>query len=218
MIPGPDCVVACPHCRGLARHLTLVSGNTFGSRVWTDGKQFAPMLPHPPAVARCAHCQRFYWLRDAVPLGCIDGMGTNPTPTERRWAESPDVREPEEAEYYDAIASGFARDGEEERVVRILAWWRRNDAFRDPPVRRDLPPTLAGDAWRSSLDALAALLDERDERARVTKAEVLRELGRFDEALALLGGATSAGYASVVAQLRELCERGDSRVQELRKR
>ena len=49
MILGPDQIVACPFCAGLAKYMTLISGNTFGSHVWTDGKQIAPMLPRTPS-------------------------------------------------------------------------------------------------------------------------------------------------------------------------
>jgi hypothetical protein len=56
MLAGPDQIVACPHCKALAKYMTLMSGNTFGARVWTDGKQDAPMLPHPPAVVKCRQC------------------------------------------------------------------------------------------------------------------------------------------------------------------
>ena len=37
MMPGPDQIIACPNCKGLARYMTLASGNTLDARVWTDG-------------------------------------------------------------------------------------------------------------------------------------------------------------------------------------
>src|SRR5690349_16185490 len=71
MTPGPDQIVACPHCQGLAKYLTLMSGNTFDARVWTDGKRIAPMLPQPPPVVKCRHCARCYWLADAKKIGTV---------------------------------------------------------------------------------------------------------------------------------------------------
>ena len=32
MIPGPDQIIACPQCKGLAKYMRLESGNTFGAR------------------------------------------------------------------------------------------------------------------------------------------------------------------------------------------
>ena len=56
MKPGPDKVIECPKCKALARVFTLVSGNTFGARRWTDGRMIAPMLPRPPVIAKCGDC------------------------------------------------------------------------------------------------------------------------------------------------------------------
>ena len=39
MLPGPYQIIACPQCKGLAKYMTLMSGNTIGARVWTDGKR-----------------------------------------------------------------------------------------------------------------------------------------------------------------------------------
>jgi hypothetical protein len=65
MIPGPDQIIACPNCKEHEKYRTLISGNTFGAKVWTDGKQIAPMLPRPPAVVKCHYCGECYWLADA---------------------------------------------------------------------------------------------------------------------------------------------------------
>ena len=62
MLPGPNQIVACPHCEALAQYETLTSGNTFGARVWTDGKQIAPMLG---SIAICVG-----WL---LPEGSVPG-------------------------------------------------------------------------------------------------------------------------------------------------
>ena len=58
MIPGPDQIVACPKCNGLAKYRTLLSGNTFGARVWTDGKQDAPDRRHCDGQAGRARSRR----------------------------------------------------------------------------------------------------------------------------------------------------------------
>jgi hypothetical protein len=72
MILGPDQIIACPHCKGLAKYSTLLSGNNMGTRVWTDGKQIAPMLPRPTAVVKCHQCTECYWLVMAEKLGTVD--------------------------------------------------------------------------------------------------------------------------------------------------
>jgi hypothetical protein len=69
MLPGPDQIIACPKCQALAKYMTLRSGNTFGARLWTDGKRAAPMLPLPPEVVKCQHCGECYWLEAADKVG-----------------------------------------------------------------------------------------------------------------------------------------------------
>jgi hypothetical protein len=47
------------------------------------------------------------------------------------WNDAREVEEPDEEGYYRAIEKGIAKDDEQMKSLRILAWWRRNDAFRD---------------------------------------------------------------------------------------
>ncbi|RYZ42477.1 MAG: hypothetical protein EOO71_07590 [Myxococcaceae bacterium] len=69
MVPGPDIVLACPRCGAPHRRGSLLSGNTFGAAVWTDGWRDAPMLLLPPLVSRCAACLRLFWVGRAHELG-----------------------------------------------------------------------------------------------------------------------------------------------------
>jgi hypothetical protein len=213
MIPGPDQIVACPHCGGLAKYLTLVSGNTFRARVWTDGKQVAPMLPRPPAIVKCRHCAECYWLADAREVGTIEPWGSGEEIIDPAWTAAQEVEEPSEDEYYRAIEKGLARNVEQERNARIFAWWRRNDAFRElAPTRCE---TTVPAASKRNLEDLTTLLQESDENDCVMKAEVLRELGDFEFAKRVLSRVTSAEFNAVVRQLRTLCDSGDTCVRQL---
>ena len=195
---------------------TLMSGNTLGMRAWTDGMEFAPMLAHAPAVAKCGHCQKCYWVSSAKHVGEIGGWFADPdTPVDPGWAATEDITEPDVEDYLVAIDEGLAADVAQERTLRVFAWWAGNRWFRS------LGPDQPGDSllvhpthW-TNLRALATLLREHEEGERVMKAEVLRELGDFAAALRLLDTVAGSEYASVVAQLRTLCERQDRWVREL---
>jgi hypothetical protein len=215
MLPGPDQIVACPHCQGLAKYMTLRSGNTFGARVWTDGKQIAPMLPQPPAVVRCRHCAGYYWLGDARRVGTLERWGQEGGPTDPTWANAEDVEEPTEEQYYAAIEGGLAADRERERSLRILAWWRHNDAFRGDSHTAAGAVPATSELFRLNLTALAGLLDEGDENDLIMKAQVLRALGRFKAATGILERVVSRESREVVGQLRSLCDRRDSGVRPL---
>ena len=198
MLPGPDQVVACPHCKGLTRHTTLMSGNTFGASTWTDGKQIAPMLPTIPPLVRCGHCNVMYWLADAEPVGPILSL-----------------REPTEQDFYSAIEKGFASDPAQERMLRVLAWWSRNDTYRAETGRPARRPWRVSPEARSNIEALIKLLDEKDPNGRIMKAEALRELGEFDEAKRVLSGVHPERNAAAVSQIRALCDAKDARLRVL---
>jgi hypothetical protein len=221
MMPGPDMIVACPHCQTLARYGTLHSGNTFGATQWTDGKMIAPMLPRPPEFVRCRECRGFYWLDQATPVGELPGPfgGDDEAEVRPEWVSAPEVEEPTESGYHEALAAGSI-EPERELDFRILAWWRGNDAFRGLETT-DATGDQAGDApvdaeaRRLNLEVLAALLAGADENLLVLRVEALRQLGRFDEALVVLESVEGDDYEEVTSALRRYCEAGDPELHEL---
>lgn len=216
MMPGPDQVVACPMCGGLAHHITLFSGNTLGARIWTDGKEIAPMMPSPPAIVKCHHCEECYWLAEAEKVGTFNWWEDNDEQVNPDWLKAKAVQEPTEVEYFRALERGLARNSDEERTLRVLAWWRRNDAFRDHLETDAGGIESTPETWRKNLEALAHILDEEDENDSLMKAEVLRELGEFELARQILGRVNSSEAARIVRELRSLCDNGDMSVRELR--
>ncbi len=123
MLPGPDQIIACPNCQGLAKHGTLRSGYIFGARTWTDGKRDLPMLPQPSSVVKCLHCNEFYWRKNAEKIGLLPVVEEHDD-VDPDWKQAVDVSEPSEDEYYQAIERGLATTTEEEKNLRILAWWK----------------------------------------------------------------------------------------------
>lgn len=215
MVPGPDQIIACPKCNGLAKYMTLMSGNTFGACVWTDGKQFAPMLPHPPAVVKCLHCGECYWLNKAKEVGSVEPWSGKDQSGDPAWTAAMELQEPTEEEYYQALEKGLATDREQERDVRILAWRRRNDAFRYDSADQADGATSASAACRRNLDALRGLLNAFYQNDMVMIAEIHRELGEFDAALKVLETITLDEYSDIVRQFRVLCESRDTSVRKL---
>ena len=65
---------------------------------------------------------------------------------------------------------------------------------------------------RENLDALSQLLDKNEPEERVMKAEIMREMGRFDEAVSLLSGSIDQGLALAAGVIRNLALKKDSSV------
>ena len=60
MLPANARIVFCPYCGGTKELMSLMSGNTFGARYWSDLKMQAPMLPQISPVQKCPHCGKYY--------------------------------------------------------------------------------------------------------------------------------------------------------------
>jgi hypothetical protein len=52
MRPGPDYIFECPKCSTLIKRGSLKSGNGFGAKLFSDGKQVAPRLPEFPKLTK----------------------------------------------------------------------------------------------------------------------------------------------------------------------
>jgi hypothetical protein len=65
MIPGPYR----PKCESLVFRKNLLSGNTCGATLFSDGKQIAPMLPEFPAIVKCSACNVIFWINDKNKIG-----------------------------------------------------------------------------------------------------------------------------------------------------
>jgi hypothetical protein len=210
MTPGPLQIIACPQCNALASHTTLLSGNTLGATYWTDGKMIAPMLPDTPAVTQCQNCQKYYWVEDAEEVGewnCFEGEPPNPA-----WGDVPEIEELSEPEYFQALEQGIAEDEEQEKLLRLFAWWRRNDAYREEDAETSALAPAADTPWKENLAALAELLDADEPEDRVMQAEIFRELGDFERALQILESITEEGLKPAVGQIKALCEKQETGV------
>jgi len=184
MIPGPDQVIACPYCGFLARQRTLISGNTFGAILWSDGKQESPMLPEFPAVTRCRGCKRFYWVDEAEVKGEIEAFGDKSKHMPKEWEHAEPTQHLTIDEYSEALDTGVGSDMPKEQYLRVHFWWAVNDI-----VRRNANaqiPTRYVQKLHKNLAKLSVLLDERDPNDRIMKAEIAREMGDFTQAIRLL--------------------------------
>jgi hypothetical protein len=137
---------------------TLASGNTIGARVWTDGKMIAPMLPSLPAVTKCEHCAQFFWINQARKIGEIPLWGPGKENIPADWKDAQRVGDLSEAEYLDALASGAAKNRDQELYLRIEAWRAGNDPQR---FCEKEAPLIRADASSKNLLVLGSMLDEQ---------------------------------------------------------
>lgn len=89
-----------------------------------------------------------------------------------------------------------------EFYLRMRCWWNANDAWHRLP---DPKPAFSQEQVKN-LEALSALFDESLPGHQILKAEIARELGRFNECLQLLSYQFEEGYDWAVGFIRKLAE------------
>ena len=199
LLPGPTLIMKCPRCAGLSQESTLTSGNTFGAKYWTDGAMRAPMLPRTPPIVKCAHWSGVAWADDFEEVaswdrysnGTVSGadgepMFSNADEDARARASYEELPEYRHASFADIVdfADRATLPQEEEFFARMVCWQAGNDARRDSGT-----PEPLSEAEDANLTRLLQLLVIDPESSALTRAEVLRELGRFAEARQTLDGA-----------------------------
>ena len=226
MILGPCVVIKCPHCSELHKYRTLSSGNTFGAVLWSDGKFYADMLPEPPSVVCCESCGGVYWLKDAERIGNTmigsaslrpDAIEENPN-YEISWEFAPYVVEASEAKYYEALKAGMYRSADDEIMLRILTWQKHNNRFRD----QGFWEILSWDSQnsfenenRDNMEALLKLLNPDNPDDTLLRIDLLRNLGRFEEALEVLKSLDDGFEERFTEIFRGLCENRNASLQVL---
>jgi len=189
---GPDQIIACPKCSALAKHFTMMSGNTFGAVLWTDGKFEAHMMPQLPQIVKCTACHEYYWLSQAKEIGSFPWEGRTKNPKyPDSWRNAPKIKALSASEYLEALETNVAADENQLRYLRVSAWHAANDQYRDEQCRKGisedprLAPSFSAQAKENLQKLYTAIVPDNDADV-IMKAEAARELGLFDDTLKLL--------------------------------
>jgi hypothetical protein len=201
MLTDPPVLRKCPACEHLIRNYEIVSGNTFGAICWSDGCTDAPMLPDQLELVKCPQCRHLLWIEEEAQA--LKELWGSPE-FQRKWPESADPEVPNENEYVKfANSNELPRD--KEIYVRTRAWWSANDRKRDRDPNDSSEEEFSTEQ-KTNLLRLRDLLDDVNASDRLMKAEIARELGQFDEALALLDFSFSKGMSVYVTTIKKLAE------------
>lgn len=205
MLPGRTIIRKCSACSKPIEKDTIASGNTFGATFWTDGKRDAPMLPDQPWLVMCPHCHTPLWIDELEELGEIEPWGKR----DERFKDAITYELPSVDDYFAILEKGIETP-EKERYVRLRAWWAGNDARRNTEIEIQISACEI-----SNLTGFAQMLDESDANDLVMKAEVMRELGRFDDARTLLARSVDSNSSQAVAIIESLVDQGDPYVRQM---
>ncbi|MGF1761664.1 hypothetical protein L4D76_27945 [Photobacterium sagamiensis] len=186
---GPTVYKACTHCQSAIEIVPLLSGNTLGGTLWSDGFLETDQMPEQDLLGRCRHCNEIVSLADLEPHPQQEVPADNDDYSylsltlvdyEMLLQQLGDI-----AEYYHPY-------------LRIKFWQRNNDQRRysDPTV----PFT---EQEQQNLQALLSLLGDED-AGRLLKAEIYRQQGEFEHAQRVLSDPFDHRVSEVVMRLKQL--------------
>lgn len=206
MDPGTMIIRKCSECAQLIKEFTFDGYNLYDARHWTDGKtnERRMFLLGEPRLVDCPHCHALLWLNEQQEIGEIECVSKG-----EEYEDAPYFEELTAAGYFEILKRDLT-DKAKVRYLRLRAWWFGNDERRESQEKIPLSEDEV-----SNLQALAELLDEADSSDRLKKAEIMRELGRFEEASHLLAGDFEEGYSQAVSLIGALVEKKDTFVAEM---
>lgn len=233
-------VIQCPKCRSSLYRRRLQSFNDFGAMGWSDGYTSIFGLNSVSNLGRCGHCRKVFWLDDADELGILPkesppisafsriyhrltGDSSGVLERERIWNETPwewkSAKPAETPDFFDlktALGDIDSLSPEREVWVRRALWFRGNDHHRlnrEGKPHRD-QPRMSEDEVRQNMQALLALVEQGLDSPLMEKGELLRELGRFDEAVTALSS-IDGDFRAQAELIAGFARSGDSVVREV---
>lgn len=175
MIPGPDKIIVCPHCGGTKAVRSLISGNTFRGMYWSDGSSLFPMLPRNSSVQKCPHCGAYFFLAHCKEA---TDTGNKKDPFQNYHADGGDLTFQEWREAYESLSQDplDETDNLNLHLGFIFAY--------NKELNLDDSQNVPSDEERQLFQKIVGqtlLLIEGKILAPWMKADLLREVGEFDE-------------------------------------
>lgn len=179
MSPDYSSILICPVCSHKKEVLSLRSGNYIDARFWSDNKIEAPMMPFVSPVQKCPNCENYYFSNRAKSKEKSDQYGF-----ELGILNFEDCQK--------AILQ-FEKENlskHEKMILRKLAIHAYNDKYYRTISEGDecLNKTPKPEDWAYFLENAERLLLllEDEENTLLFQAELLREIGKFDESVSVL--------------------------------
>lgn len=235
---APD-VYQCPNCSGYLLWAGLMSFNTYGiTTSWSDGAAPLTGILDSCSVSCCPSCSAVLWKSDLEALGVLpdeprpigrltrmlagwNGDKHGHLRAEREWKELPDEwKVAERGKWVDyhvlqhALTNKVAANHGRELFLRRRMWWATNNHIRlhsDGSRVTEVPVAPEEDRRANMLRMIE--IHEAAGSGLAERAELLRQLGRFDDAIRLLtSGAAEIRASTTAAWTLGWAKAGDAEV------
>lgn len=163
------------------------------------------MLPDYPRLVKCPHCSKMLWIDEAKELA-----QSEPFSRSKKYKGAKAYIVPNGEDYLHYLGT-VKIDTEKEFYLRLQAWWASNDKHRQRPSDNN---TFSVEE-RQNLEILFIMIDIKDPSERIMKAEIARELCRYEESISLLKHKFEQELMQVVDTIRQLAQVESNKVAEL---
>lgn len=198
MLPGPAQLYACPHCGKKKAMFTMLSCNTFGVTLWSDGRSIYPMRPSLSLIQRCESCNSYSLLSEWKECGC-DKNNFHGTTGKLTYEETKEA-------YFKFKESG-RYDNDDILAISLEYIKSYNDRFKR---EQDSPEDKDDFALFIEATDIAIKLLGTDSDSLITKSELYRERKDFNSARETLLSAHNEKNSWVVEPMLFFCNRFDS--------
>lgn len=198
----------CSECSGLVQGDTIPSGDMLTVTYWTDGKRDGPisfgMPPDIPRFLKCPYCQALLWIDEQEELEESELLN------DREIFERAKLcRMPEFQDYLAALKINNL-DKDKEKYLRLRAGRSGNDKRRDADIKQNL-----SDDEKENLQILDEMLSPSNDDDRLMKAEIKRELGKFEEAEAIFNTPFDSDLSWAASIISDLVQKREVFVAEM---
>jgi hypothetical protein len=210
MLPGPDYIIQCPLCNNKLIKRSLLSGNTIGEKLFSDGKRITPMLTEFPSLTKCDACNNIFWVHKAKEIEVFDyGCAVCEDGKKPDFVRFLDVKE-----YFDALSFQVFKTKAEELYIRRKIWWSFNDRGR---IGEDLFKNNAEqELWHENHIHLIAVLNPEDVNQKIMIAELNRNLGFFEKCIDMINSIPDTDMDWLKAKFLKECELKNMKVFQLK--
>lgn len=198
MILGPNLIYQCPSCESLIKSSSLISGNTFGAKRFSDNKVESPRMPNLPNLIRC-ECKNFIWLFRSKPIGEYEYDEEIPL----EWTKATYAKPLTLFEYLEFLDLTQNLKVQDELYVRMKVLWSFNDR-----VRQNRPHFNTKDeemAWSWNIGRLLKLMDWSKSENRLLASELMRYLEKWEFAIEILNSINDAQFQPFCSKVMEKC-------------
>ena len=190
MLPAPAQLYKCPHCGKTKPMLSLMSGNTLGGELWSDGRTIYPMLPRISAIQKCPKCGKYSFFKQWKNRG---------RSFSKEFGTTGELSYSDAKEAFKDLSHSSSNN---QRSYEIALFFVHafNDEFRRPKLREAIGnykhlstvsgsfPSPSEEDGRLFFEASKSVIENtiNTKNAQILKAEMHRERGEWIEAFEIL--------------------------------